>query len=43
MQDRIKQEYAAQIIVRQQRVRGRSVERQRLPNGEIELTVAGYR
>ena len=43
MLDRIKQEYACQVIVRQQRARGRSVERQRLPNGEIELTIAGYR
>jgi len=43
MQDRIKQEYACQVIVRQQRARGRSVERQRLPNGEIEVTIAGYR
>ena len=43
MQNRIKQEYACQVIVRQQRARGRSVERQRLPSGEIEVTIAGYR
>ena len=43
MQDRIKQEYAYQVIARQQRARGRSVERQRLPSGEIEVTIAGYR
>jgi len=43
MQDRIKQEYAYQVIARQQRTRGRSVERQRLPNGEIEVTIGGYR
>jgi hypothetical protein len=43
MQNRIKQEYAYQVIHRQQRAFGRSVERQRLPNGEIEVTIAGYR
>ncbi|UCG16917.1 MAG: DUF1257 domain-containing protein [Phycisphaerales bacterium] len=43
MQNRIKQEYAYQVISRQQRARGRSVERQRLPSGEIEVTIAGYR
>ncbi len=42
-QNRIKQEYAYQVIVRQQRARGRSVERQRLPSGEIEVTIGGYR
>jgi len=43
MQDRIKQEYAYQIISRQQRARGRSVSRQRLPDGEIEVVIEGYR
>ena len=43
MQNRIKQEYAYQVISRQQRARGRSVERQRLPSGELEVTIAGYR
>ena len=43
MQDRIRQEYACQVIVRQQRARGRSVSHERLPSGEIELTIAGYR
>jgi hypothetical protein len=43
MQNRIKQEYAYQVIHRQQRALGRSVERQRLPSGEIEVTIAGYR
>ena len=43
MQDRIKQEYAYQVIARQQRARGRSVERQRLPGGELEVTIGGYR
>ena len=43
MQNRIKQGYAYQVIHRQQRALGRSVERQRLPSGEIEVTIAGYR
>ena len=43
MQNRVKQEYAYQVIARQQRDRGRSVERQRLPNGEIEVLIGGYR
>ena len=43
MQDRIKQEYAYQVISRQQRARGRSVERQRLPTGEIEVVIEKYR
>ena len=43
MQNRIRQEYAYQVIARQQRARGRTVERQRLPNGEIEVTIGGYR
>ena len=43
MQNRIRQEYAFQVIVRQQRDRDRSVSRERLPSGEIELTIAGYR
>ena len=43
VQNKIRQEYAFQVIHRQQRARGRSVERQRLPGGEIEVTIAGYR
>jgi len=43
MQNRIKQEYAYQVIARQQRERGRSVSRQRLPNGEVEVLIEGYR
>lgn len=43
MQNLIKQEYAYQVISRQQRAAGRNVERHRLPSGEIEVTVAGYR
>jgi hypothetical protein len=43
MQDRIKQEYAYQVIHRQQRALGRSVQRHRLPGGEIEVVIAGYR
>ena len=43
MQNRIKQEYAYQVIERQQRARGRSVTRERLPGGELEVTIAGYR
>ena len=43
MQNRIRQEYACQVIARQQRDRGRSVSRERLPSGEIELTIGGYR
>ncbi len=43
MQNKIRQEYAFQVIHRQQRDRGRTVERQRLPSGEIEVTIAGYR
>ena len=35
--------YGGQVIARQQRARGRSVEQQRLPGGEIEVTIAGYR
>lgn len=42
-QNRIRQEYAYQVIVRKQRVRGRSVTRQRLPSGEIEVVISGYR
>ena len=42
-QNRIKQEYACQVITRQQRGLGRTIERQRLPGGEIELTIGGYR
>ena len=43
MQNRIKQEYAYQVIERQQRARGRSVTRTRLPNGELEIVIEGYR
>ncbi len=43
MQNRIKQEYAYQVIARQQRTRGRTVTRERLPSGEIEVTIGGYR
>ncbi len=43
MQNRVKQEYACQVITRQQRSLGRTIERQRLPSGEIELTIGGYR
>ncbi len=43
MRNRIKQEYAYQVIARQQRARGRSVTRERLPSGEIEVTIGGYR
>ena len=43
MQNRIKQEYAYQVISRQQRAAGRSLERRRLPSGEIEVTIGGYR
>ncbi len=43
MQNKIKQEYAYQVISRQQCALGRSVERQRLPSGEIEVTIGGYR
>jgi hypothetical protein len=41
--NRIKQEYAYQVIARQQRARGRSVVRERLPSGEVEVTIEGYR
>lgn len=43
MQSRIKQEYAFSVIERQQRDRGRSVSRERLPSGEIEVVIEGYR
>ena len=43
MQNRIKQEYAYQLISRQQRARGRSVTRERLSSGEIEVVIGGYR
>ncbi len=43
MQNRIKQEYAYAVIRRQQQARGRTVTRYTLANGEIEVTVAGYR
>jgi len=43
VQNRMKQEYAYQVIARQQRTRGRTITRQQLPTGEIELTIGGYR
>ena len=43
VQNRIKQEYAYQVIARQQRDRGRTISRQRLPNGELEVVISGYR
>ena len=43
MQNRIKQAYACEVVVRQQRARGRTVTRERLPSGEIEVVIAGYR
>ena len=43
MQNRIKQEYAFQVIARQQRARRRTVSRERLPGGEIEVVIQGYR
>jgi hypothetical protein len=43
MQNRIKQEYAYQVVSRQQRARGRTVTRERLASGEIEVTIGGYR
>lgn len=42
-QNRLRQEYAYQVIARQQRTRGRSVSRQRLPSGEIAVVISGYR
>jgi len=41
-QNKIRQEYAYQVIERQQRARGRSVSRQQLPSGEIEVLIEGY-
>ncbi len=43
MQNRIKQEYADQVIARQQRALGRSIQRERLPSGELEVVIGGYR
>ena len=43
MQDLVRQEYAYAVIERQQRARGRSVSRERLPSGEIEVLIGGYR
>ena len=43
MCNRVKQEYAYQVIARQQRARGRTVTRERLPNGELEVVIGGYR
>ena len=41
--NRLKQEYAYQVIAHQQRARGRTVTRERLPSGEIEVVIMGYR
>ena len=43
MQNKLKQEYAYQVISRQQRGMGRNVGRQRLPSGEMEVLIHGYR
>ena len=43
MQDRIKQEYAYQVIRRQARALGRTVARERLPGGELRVLIGGYR
>ena len=43
MQNRIKQEYAYHVVHRQQTALGRTVERRALPNGELEVVIAGYR
>ena len=43
MCNRIKQEYAYYVVYRQQRARGRTVSRERLPNGELEVVIGGYR
>ena len=43
MCNRVKQEYAYQVIARQQRARGRTVSRERLPSGDIEVVIMGYR
>ena len=43
MQNRVRQEYAYQVIARQQRGLGRTVERQRLASGELEVVIGGYR
>ena len=43
MQNRIRQEYAYSVIERQQRARGRNVSRERLPGGELEVVICGYR
>ena len=43
LQNRIRQEYAYQVIARQQAARGRSVSRERLPTGEIAVLIEGWR
>ena len=43
MQNKLKQEYAYCVISRQQRGMGRNVSRQRLPSGEMEVLIHGYR
>lgn len=43
MQNKIRQEYAFQVVNRHARARGRTVTRERLPSGEIEVTIGGYR
>lgn len=42
-QNRIRQEYAYQVIRRQQLARGRNVSRERLDNGELRVLISGYR
>jgi len=43
MQNRIRQEYAYQVIKRHARAQGRSITRERLPSGEIKVRIGGYR
>ena len=43
IQNRIKQEYAYHAVARQQRALGRTVQRQELVSGEIEVVIGGYR
>ena len=43
MQNRLKQEYAYAAVARQQQALGRTVERRHAADGEIEVTIGGYR
>ncbi len=43
MQQRLRQEYAYHVVCRQQRSLGRTVDRRTLEDGEIEVTIGGYR